>query len=71
MSSQESICSLLPLHYDGHQIRTSSMIRQNLVGCPGYWNNLGIVNVRQNLAEFPDDEKGVSTIYTREARRIT
>ena len=65
MSNDKSTLSLLPLHYNGHQIRTH--VDEMGMGC---WvaqdiaHVLGIKNVRQNIDAFPENEKGVCTIYT-------
>jgi prophage antirepressor-like protein len=58
MSSQESICSFLPLHYDGCQIRTTVDPRGM------FWSAakdicaiLGIANHREAMTRLDDDEK--------------
>ena len=70
MSDDKSIVSFLPLHYDGHQVRT-------VIDEPGFFwwvaqdvgDILGLQNVRQNLTDFPSDEKSVCTVYTSSGAR--
>jgi hypothetical protein len=65
MSGIESTHSLLPLHYEGHQVR-AYVDEMGMI----WWiakdvgDILQLKNVRMSLEHFPDDEKGVSTAYT-------
>jgi prophage antirepressor-like protein len=62
---QSTTHSLIPLYYDGHQIRMA--IDEH--GVP-WWvaqditDRLGIVNLHTSVAKFPDDEKGKRRAYT-------
>jgi prophage antirepressor-like protein len=65
MSSDKSIYNLLPLHYQGHQIRTAIDDQGHV-----WWvaqdvgHVLGITQVRKNLQTFPMNEKGVTSSNT-------
>ncbi len=70
MSDKQDTVFVLPLHYNGHQIRT------HIDEMGLFWwvaqdvgDSLGIVNVRQNLAKFPSDETGVCFVYTSAGAR--
>jgi prophage antirepressor-like protein len=65
MPDKNSTSSLLPLHYDGHQVRTFMddhgfvwWVAQDVGAI------LSIENVRQNLHDFPPNEIRVCTTYT-------
>ena len=65
MSADKSSMSLLPLHYDGHCVRTyvdetgiSWWVAQDI------GDVLGIVEARSTLRHHPDNEKGVHGMPT-------
>ena len=72
MSSQDSTPSVLSMLFLGQEVRFTVDEHGELCWvAQDVAKILGIENARQNLAKFPDDEKGVCSTYTNRGPRET